>query len=124
MKIPVRAGDLRTCTRDRTLDGARRGAGPSRRDGRVNLHAIDATLNVDPAPTQDVPKRCHACSKGVGIALRIGSQKQFWTKVLDSQRDSVSAVAAGARLGWVVRDQNRRDRAATCRARVFCYLPS
>ena len=43
----------------------------SRRDaGRVNLHAIDATLDVHSAPTQDVPKRCHACSKGVGIALR------------------------------------------------------
>ena len=106
---------------DKTRDGEPAEPGLSR---RVNLHAIDATLNVDPAPTQDVPKRCHACSKGVGIALRIGSQKQFWTKVLDSQRDSVSAVAAGARLGWVVRDQNRRDRAATCRARVLLYLPS
>ena len=60
MKIPVRAGDLRTCTRDRTLDASR----------RVNFHAIDATLDGHPAPTQDVPKRCHACSKGVGIALR------------------------------------------------------
>ena len=40
---------------------------------RVNLHAIDATLDVDMAPTQNVPKRCHACSKGVGIALRNGS---------------------------------------------------
>ena len=60
------------CARDRTLDAV---------DGdstRVNLHAIDATLNVDPAPTQDVPKRCHACSKGVGIGARIGSQKQFF----------------------------------------------
>ena len=73
MKMPVRAGDLRVWT-DVVIER-------SAASRHVNLHAIDATLDVDPAPTQDVPKRCHACSKGVGIALRIGSQNNFWTKV-------------------------------------------
>ena len=103
MKMPVRAGDLRAALRDRTASR------------RVNLHAIDATLDVDPAPTQDVPNRCHACSKGVGIALRIGSQKTILDKSFGLTMDSASAVAAGARLGWVVRGQNRRGRAAPCR---------
>ena len=93
---------------------------------RVNLHAIDATLDVDPAPTQDVPKRCHACSKGVGIALRnwSGLAKAILGLFFSAYMHLGRAVAAGARLAWDVRDQNRRDRAATCRARVFCYLPS
>ena len=38
--------------------------------------------------------------------------------------DSGRAVAAGARLGWDVRGQNRRGRAAPCRACVLLYLPS
>ena len=90
---------------------------------RVNLHAIDATLDVHPAPTQDVPKRCHACSKGVGIALGL-EPKTILDKSFGLTMDSVRAVAAGARLARDVRGQNRRDRAATCRACVLLYLPS
>ena len=45
--MPVRAGDLRAFT-DRTLDGE---------SARVNLHAIDATLNVDLAPTSSPTNR-------------------------------------------------------------------
>ena len=85
---------------------------------RVNLHAIDATLDVDMAPTQDVPKRCHACSKGVGIALRnwSGLAKAILGLFFLLKLHSGRAVAAGARLARVVRGQNRRDRAAPWRA--------
>ena len=84
----------------------------------VNLHAIDATLDVHSAPTQDVPKRCHACSKGVGIALRnwSGLAKAILGLFFSAYMHLGRAVAAGARLARVVRGRNRRDRAAPCRA--------
>ena len=85
---------------------------------RVNLRAIDATLDVDLAPRQDVPKRCQACSKGVGIALRnwSGLAKAILGLFFSAYMHLGRAVADGARLARVVRGQNRRDRAAPWRA--------
>ena len=95
-----------------------------------------------PVRAGEVPKRCHACSKGVGMAARWAQTSKVCGKGLlcslcmhrktifvKTQKnwghlDSGRAVAAGARLGRDVRGQNRHDRAVTCRLRVMLYLPS
>ena len=95
-----------------------------------------------PVRAGDVPNRCHACSKGVGMAARWAQTSKVCGKGLrcslfmhrktifvKTQKnwghlDSGRAVAAGARLARVVRGQNRRGRAAPRRACVLLYLPS
>ena len=94
-----------------------------------------------PVRAGDVPKRCQACSKGVGMAARWAQTSNVLGKGLRCslfmhrstgrhnflsrvksfglELDSGRTVAAGALLARVVRGQNRRDSAATCRARVF-----
>ena len=71
-----------------------------------------------PVRAGDVPKRCQACSKGVGIALRnwSGLAKAILGLFFLLKLHSGRAVADDARLARVVRGQNRRDRAATRRA--------
>ena len=94
--------------------------------GRVNLHAIDATLDDDPAPAQDVPKRCHACSKGEGIALRNGSGLAtiifgtFFSAYMHLGR----AVTDGARLARDVRGRFGLHSQVCARAVSIFYLAS
>jgi len=85
---------------------------------RVNLHAINATLDADPAPSRTCrivatrARRASASRLGIGAAW----QKQFWDFFFSAYMHLGRAVAAGARLARVVRGQIRRDRAATSRA--------
>ena len=95
--------DDKSSTREQAL--AKRDAAFPKTNGK--LHELTFT--------QDAQEQMRTKPTMAGCLLRSTKAKSF---------DSASAGAAGARLGWDVRGQNRRDRAATCRARVLLYLPS
>ena len=84
---------------------------------RVNLHAIDATLDADPAPSRTCRIVATRARRAWASRLdrELAWQKQFWDFFFSADMHLGRAVAAGARLARVVRGRNRRDRGAPCR---------
>ena len=112
--MPVRAGDLRAGQNARRrVDAATRQSPRHRRD-------VGCSFGAETGRAEALPR----VLEGRGHRRSDWEPKQFLDSISLKSVDSASAVAAGARLARVVRGQNRRDRAATCRARVFFYLPS
>ena len=72
MKMPVRAGDLRVW-KDVVIER-------STASRRLNLRAIDATLDADPAPSRTCRSAATRARRASASRLGIGAawQKQFW----------------------------------------------